>query len=142
VRLFLALPRDPSAPALARSALRERATGLLPRSELSDLEITVTELVTNALEHGRGRIELTLQVERSKILGEVVDDGSGFESEIRDHGVNAVHGRGLGIVAALTSRWGVHEGSSHVWFEFDRHEDDDDPTPPELGESARPDELP
>jgi hypothetical protein len=42
-----------------------------------------------------------------------------------------VGGWGLSIVDALASRWGVHEGTTHVWFELER-------PGPRLGSGGRP----
>lgn len=45
------------------------------------------------------------------------------------------------IVESLASRWGVHEGTTHVWFELGAGRAAPEPTEPELGESQRPDAL-
>ena len=50
--------------------------------------------------------------------GEVIDEGGGFEHEIRARGPEDIKGRGLFLVDALTDRWGIHEGTTHVWFEL------------------------
>jgi hypothetical protein len=39
----------------------------------------------------------------------------------------------LHIVAQISDRWGVHEGTTHVWFEISRAGAPDEPEPPELG---------
>ena len=44
-------------------------------------------------------------------------------------------GRGLMIVESLSSRWGVYEGTTHVWFELDPGGADLERTEPELGGS-------
>ena len=61
---------------------------------------------------------LRLQVDAGAVRGEVVDAGSGFEHELREAGRSATSGRGLLIVDRLTTRWGVYEGTTHVWFEM------------------------
>ena len=38
----------------------------------------------------------------------------------RDRPATEVGGWGLHLVQTLSNRWGVHEGSTHVWFEIDR----------------------
>jgi hypothetical protein len=73
--------------------------------------------------------------------GEVVDDGAGFEAEVREHGVEELRGRGLWLVATMADKWGIHDGSSHVWFELEFPESGNQPTAPELGEAERPSEL-
>ena len=51
---------------------------------------------------------------------EVVDQGVGFVPAARDRPKTEPGGWGLHMVEALTERWGVREGSTHVWFEIDR----------------------
>ena len=116
--LDLDLPRDPAAGAFARRRLREQLGSVLGARRVSELVIIVTELVTNAVEHGRGAIRLRLRVDAGAVTGEVIDDGGGFEHEVRARGARDISGRGLLIVEALTSGWGIHEGTTHVWFEM------------------------
>jgi anti-sigma regulatory factor (Ser/Thr protein kinase) len=115
--LALNLPRDASAVAFARLELR-RLGDELPAGRQADLQLVVTELVTNALVHGRGAIRLEVQVAARRVRGEVADEGGGFAYELRARGPESASGRGLQIVAALTSEWGVHDGRSIVWFEI------------------------
>ena len=91
---------------------------MLHQHVLDDLYLVVSELVTNAVMHGQGAIRLRLQVDAGDLRGEVIDDGGGFEHELRAAGPSATSGRGLLIVDRLTNRWGVHEGTTHVWFEM------------------------
>jgi hypothetical protein len=88
-----------------------------------------------------GAITLKLRVERDGIFGEVVDQGGGFEREVRERGLDEFTGRGLMIVDALSRRWGIHEGTTHVWFELAQPDDPPRLTEPELGEAERPDGL-
>jgi hypothetical protein len=54
--------------------------------------------------------------------------------------VEDVGGRGLRIVGSLAERWGVHEGTSHVWFELSPS-GDAEPVDPRLGVEERPQQL-
>ena len=119
-KLGLELPRTREAPRLARQRLAEWASADLDGPELHDAKLLVTELVTNALVHGRGKIEIRAELDENRVLVEVVDQGHGFARIIREHDFDQVGGRGLNLVDALASRWGVHDGSSHVWFELER----------------------
>lgn len=114
--LSITLPRDRASPSAARHAVRLYLGPGDKRN--SDLALVTTELVTNALVHGRGRITLTLRRDGRCIQGEVADEGGGFEPRVRERSAHDCSGRGLSIVDALTSRWGVREGSTHVWFEL------------------------
>jgi hypothetical protein len=60
---------------------------------------------------------------------------------VRRSGIEEIGGRGLEIVAALADRWGIHEGSSHVWFEMRLPVDDPAESAPLLGTAQVPDEL-
>jgi len=57
-------------------------------------------------------------------------EGTGFERDLRRTDFKHVGGWELDIVEDLSSRWGVHEGPTHVWFEPERCE-------PRLGEPDR-----
>ena len=139
--LILELPRLPTAGSLARSAVSDGFAEELGRDRIGELLLVVSELVTNAVLYGRGAITLKLRVERDGIFGEVVDQGSGFEREVRERGPDESTGRGLMIVDALSRRWGIHEGTTHVWFELAQPDDPPRLTEPELGEAERPDGL-
>jgi anti-sigma regulatory factor (Ser/Thr protein kinase) len=146
----LDLPRDTSASRIARRALRAQFADPLPADRLRDLDLVVTELVNNAVSHGEGAIRVSVQLEAGVIRGEVIDEGEGFERQVRRRGVDEVGGRGLQLVEDLASRWGIHEGtthvwfempSTHVWFELDPAATGAAPAEPELGEQRRPPEL-
>jgi anti-sigma regulatory factor (Ser/Thr protein kinase) len=116
--LSVQVPRGKDAPALARSAVRRSFAAELPTQQLDDLLVIVSELTTNAVLHGVGEIRLRVSVENSRASGEIVDQGRGFAGDVRDHGIDEFGKKGLLIVARLAERWGIHEGSSHVWFEL------------------------
>ena len=58
--LSLSLSPEPRASRLARSGVRDRFAGVLGRNTMADLELVVSELVTNAFDHGRGHLHLEL----------------------------------------------------------------------------------
>jgi len=114
--LSLSLSPAPSAGGLARAAVRERFEGGLRRSTFADLELVVSELVTNAVEHGRGTIRLEVTHTALEVRGFVSDRGSGFAYELREFSDTQDSGRGLAIVNALVTHWGIRHGSTQVWF--------------------------
>ena len=118
VELHLNLPHDPSAASTARRAAERRFAGALSQGRRGDVALVVSELVNNAVVHGEGDIVVKLQLDGDVLRGEVIDHGRGFEHEVRARGARDISGRGLLIVEALTSRWGIHEGTTHVWFEM------------------------
>jgi len=109
------LPHTLEAPGLARRYVTSRSAAW--PAELVDLTVLLTsELVTNAVVHGRGPIQL-LRVE--------VGDG---EPRLPDGPAKPtdsdVSGRGLMILERLADRWGSHSRRTPpgkvVWFEV-RH---------------------
>ena len=114
--LSLSLSSAPSAGGIARAALREHFAGGLRRATFADLELVVSELVTNAVEHGSGTIQVEVSHSVREVRGTVSDRGSGFDYELLDFGDTQESGRGLAIVNALVSHWGIRRGSTQVWF--------------------------
>lgn len=114
------LPRGVEAPRLARRALGRWYAESLQREDLDTGELVVSELVTNAVVHGAGQIRLTVDLDEDRLRVEVTDEGSGFEHAVRGIPFHEVRGRGLAIVDAAASRWGIHEGTTHVWAEVER----------------------
>ena len=139
--LALTLPPDVSAPGLARAAAKRHLAGKVDPERLGELTLVISELVSNAAVHGRGQIVLRLQVDDEVVRGEVIDQGAGFEREVRARGPEEVSGRGLFLVDTLASRWGIHEGTTHVWFELDARSDARGRLNPRLGHEKRPEAL-
>jgi anti-sigma regulatory factor (Ser/Thr protein kinase) len=141
VVIDVALPRDPSAAAFARREVRRSFAVMLHQRVLDDLYVVVSELVSNGVVHGKGAIRLRLQVGAGDVWGEVVDAGGGFEHDLREAGPLATSGRGLLIVDRLTTRWGVHEGTTHVWFVMLTGAPGRQDDGPLVGEESRPPQL-
>ena len=99
--------------------LRERFAGRLVPGLLADAELLAGELTSNALLHGTGEIRLRALLDADRLLVEVIDEGTGFERDLRHQRFDEIGGWGLDIVEDLASRWGVHEGTTHVWFELE-----------------------
>lgn len=118
MRLSLTLAPDATAPSRARTSIRALSLGLSPHV-LCDLQLVVSELVTNAVQHGPRegiRVELELR-ERDQVRGEIVDRGvAGAPAILRAE--RDTDNLGLRVVDELTTSWGVHAGSTHVWFEL------------------------
>ena len=115
----LVLSPDTEAGWRARLALRQRFSKALPPGTLIDLTAVVTELVNNSVANGPQRpITLTLVVDEETIRGEVADQGNPIASVPQGGETSHDVPLPLRVVDQLTSRWGVHEGSTHVWFEL------------------------
>ena len=121
------LPRTRQAPDVARRWFAESLASELDSLAQQTATLLVSELVTNAVVHGRGRIELHAELDRNRLLVEVIDEGPGFVPAVRGREPDIVGGYGLRIVAEEASRWGIREGASAVWFEIPRHESGTNP---------------
>jgi len=82
-------------------------------------ELLVSELVTNAVVHAHGPVELRVWAVPDLVRVEV-RDGSRSAPRIRDYGPESTTGRGVRMLDNLASSWGVELGSSGkiVWFEL------------------------
>ena len=89
---------------------------------LEPAELVVSELVTNAVMHTAGRVELTLRREPTGVVWIGVRDDSERLPRRQSAGSDDVAGRGLTIVAQLADRWGVQPCPSGtgkvVWLEL------------------------
>ncbi len=118
---------DPSAVGGARRFLRARLEEWGVRDEAGDAAVLcVSELVTNAVVHTGAPSELRVVLEDDVLTVVVRDRGSprgsrppADQPDVEDP--LRVHGRGLQLVAALTSRWGseLDEVGTTVWFVID-----------------------
>jgi serine/threonine-protein kinase RsbW len=121
MELTLGVGRD--APARARTAIRGLNGSL---AELSHpVRLLVSELVTNAVQHGGtgagSTVRVRLEALRERVRVEVTDEGPGFDLDRRAATDPAAGGFGLRLVDELTDRWGVTAaGGALVWFEIDR----------------------
>jgi anti-sigma regulatory factor (Ser/Thr protein kinase) len=115
------IPRDPTAPGAARRAI-ERLNDRIAPDVVPDVKLLVSELITNSVKYGGdGEVQLKVEAEDPRKLRiEVIDQGVGFVPVERDRPATQVGGWGLHLVQTLSDRWGVYEGSTHVWFEIDR----------------------
>lgn len=116
----LALPRSAEAPRLARRAIERWFAEPLAAEERETATLLVSELVSNAVRHGRGGITLRADLDDNRLLVEVIDQGRGLERAIREHEFAEVGGWGLRLVEDASSRWGAYEDTTHVWFELER----------------------
>jgi two-component sensor histidine kinase len=123
MHLELDIPRQTTAPARARSAVKALGA-VLDRDVLADTLLLVSELVSNAVKYGRGTIRLRVRSRGSRhVLAEVLDEGRGFAPSLR-HGPRAEPGGfGLKLVDQLATNWGIHASQTHVWFVIDRSEE-------------------
>jgi anti-sigma regulatory factor (Ser/Thr protein kinase) len=123
MELAQSLPVAATTAGVARRSLKV-LEGTLPEDRLHDLQVVVSELVTNAVVHGltvEGYIHLTVQVMPGRIRVEVTNAGGAFtrvDFPVRRNGARR-SGYGLLIVDRLAQRWGVvHDLDTTVWAEL------------------------
>ena len=114
---------DPADVAQARRAVSDvlRRWGLTIDPDV--VALLVSELVTNALVHGRPPLELRASRVSDGLRVEMLD-GAGERRPRRrsvQPSTDDPRGRGLAIVSALATRWGTapSPGGKTVWFELD-----------------------
>jgi anti-sigma regulatory factor (Ser/Thr protein kinase) len=126
-QIDLSLTPTSEAVSAARHSLDE-LEGLLPPEKLEDVQLVVSELVTNSIRHAglspNDQILLTVVISGRSVRGRVCDPGLGFEkpSELRPRS-DFSGGWGLPIVETISDRWGVERNGSEeglvcVWFEI------------------------
>jgi serine/threonine-protein kinase RsbW len=124
VRLERVLSATPEAAAQARHALDVLAGGL-PDGQVRDLQLLVSEVVTNAVRHANlgddDAIRLVVDLADHALRVEVHDPGGGFVPKAPAPDPARPSGWGLYLVAELADRWGVDsDEDTLVWFELDR----------------------
>jgi anti-sigma regulatory factor (Ser/Thr protein kinase) len=121
INLSLRLPADPRAAAGARRSLGVLGSYFEP-TLVEELELLVSELVTNSLRHGglRPGSWIELCVEAGDVLRvRVTDPGRGFAHKPVG-GEEGTSGWGLLLVDRLADRWGASsDHETRVWFEID-----------------------
>jgi len=110
-------------PEIPRS--RRFVAEVLARSgrDASDAVLLVaSELVTNAVRHGNGDVELRIDLDHENVRLEVLDDGHvKVTAPRRVPSPTAVGGRGLHLVREVSKRWGSGfdpAGRTMVWAEM------------------------
>jgi anti-sigma regulatory factor (Ser/Thr protein kinase) len=114
------LAQDDSAPAQARNYARGwLCAHHLPGWLLPDVELVVTELVTNAVRHARPPYDLEMSHHNGFVRGEVRDRSTTAPETNRNPDYRG--GYGMNIVAARTTRWGcaLQSEGKRIWFEIE-----------------------
>ncbi|WP_432497712.1 ATP-binding protein [Kineococcus gypseus] len=104
----LALDEQLSAAAMARHWVCERCPDEhLPEARRWIAELLTSELVANALEHGRGPVVLSLTHDEEGIVV-AISDAEARVPALRAQVPGATAGRGIALVDALSTAWGVY----------------------------------
>lgn len=106
------LAHEPASVAVARHRLREwlQRQGV-GDSVVYDATLVLSELVSNAVQHGRptsrGRLDVAWSLEGERLVIEVADGGRATSLVPLPRNAEADHGRGLVIVQEVCDRWRV-----------------------------------
>jgi anti-sigma regulatory factor (Ser/Thr protein kinase) len=126
----------------ARRELGERLSAQLSDRVLADLQLLVTEIVSNSVRHGGvgedGEIDLRVRVDARIVRVEMRDTGIQADPRVRTPDLDGGGGFGMMLVSRMSQRWGVdHEPNVVMWFELSLSR----PPAPEAAaaEPARPD---
>lgn len=113
------LQRDPTSAAVARRFVgRALAEGRWDEGD-DVVVLLANELVTNAILHTGSDFDVVVDVDAGRVRVEV-RDGSTHRPTRHDRGPRSTSGRGLALVEALASAWGVERipgDGKAVWFE-------------------------
>ncbi len=112
---------DPTCVRAARHAAAAAVAGWAVRPGVAEEAcLVVSELVTNALTHGRSDAQLRLLHEGSYLRVEVADEDTRLPVLVAPD-AQSLSGRGLSLVASLASLWGAERTAAGkvVWAEFD-----------------------
>ncbi|MEU9120582.1 ATP-binding protein [Streptomyces sp. NPDC048506] len=127
----LAKPVPPSAGAFEVSFIPDKArvrqmrtitTAFLRKWDVSGplaecIVLAVSELVTNAVQHGYGEVGLRVRYVAGELRIEV-SDGNPQPAELRSADDDDESGRGMFLVAFFSKDWGVSEDGTTTWAAF------------------------
>ena len=119
----LSLPPAPTAATQARTEVTERLASRLGASVLEDVRLLVTELITNALRHGKltpgDRVSVKASVDDGVVRIEVARPRATTAMSRPASQDRAVAATGSILVEQLAKRWGVdRRDGTVVWCEL------------------------
>ncbi|MGZ4436527.1 MAG: response regulator [Nocardioides sp.] len=120
----LDLPQSPTSAATARKFVTQTVVDWDLAPLLDDALLVASELATNAVTHADSPCRIRLSLKESSLRIDVIDMGAGTP-EPQPESFTEEHGRGLLLVDALATAWGLEtvpgEGKV-VWAELARPE--------------------
>ena len=102
----LQLASDTTAPGRARDFLAAVCAGWHARGFIEVGGLVLSELVSNAVRHVGGFVEISLRLTDGRLMIAVRDDGDGVPAVVPP-ARRTVGGNGLDIVSRLAETWGV-----------------------------------
>lgn len=103
--------------------MAELAEPLLEESRMAELQLVLSEVISNAIRHGSDSdpIRLAVTPKDEFLCVQVTDAGSGLAPRPRATAPDEHGGWGFFLIEYLTRRWGMtrERQRTRVWFEFD-----------------------
>lgn len=114
--MSMSLKNEPAAARVARSTVHEKCAALTATARDTAVLLT-SELVTNAVLHGRPPIGITIELDQ-RVVKVTVADSNPARPVLSPRRLAATDHRGLQIVDALAAAWGVQNRpvGKAVWF--------------------------
>jgi CheY-like chemotaxis protein/anti-sigma regulatory factor (Ser/Thr protein kinase) len=116
----LELPNDLTSATLARRFVRETLVGWDMEHLMDSALLVTSELAANAVTHADSGFRIQLSLARTTLRIDVSDSGSGTP-EPQPPSASAEHGRGMHLIDALTTAWGLDAAPGTgkvVWAEL------------------------
>ena len=113
------LPPEPASARRARRFVVAALDAFGSQAPVSTAELLVSELVTNAVVHGRSNVRVTVETDDGTIRISVYDDSPEVPELSVPHPFDE-SGRGMYLVEHLSQRWGVDQAGTGkcVWVEL------------------------
>ncbi len=117
VRVVTLLPPNDHSAAQGRRFVREVLLSCALPGVVDTAVLLASELITNAVLHGRSEVELTVEITRAGVKVSAADMNSRMPV-MQSADELALDGRGITIVNLLASSWGVTATGTGkvVWF--------------------------
>jgi serine/threonine-protein kinase RsbW len=120
------VPAAPASVALVRAQIgADLGQVSIAPAVIEDVLLVASELLTNAIRHGEplagggdgGEVTVAWQIDPNAIIVRVTDAGGASRPRVRHPSARDIGGRGLALVEAIASRWGVEaaDNATTVW---------------------------
>jgi two-component sensor histidine kinase len=106
----LLLPPELTSGRRARRFVEEHWCAVHDPADPQQVQLLVTELVSNAVRHGGPPVVVAMDCSASEGVVVSVSDGSAADPVLQDVGPHGEGGRGVRLVDLLSVEWGVERG--------------------------------
>lgn len=123
IRAQIRLDPAPTSARLARRFVSDTLAQWGDERYVDAASLLVSELVTNAVVHAGSAVDVVVGHEgKHATLRVEVRDSSLRAPRVGGFDLDAVSGRGLALVEAMSDRWGVERGDAgkSIWFELEQ----------------------